>query len=184
MSHERESFPTLENDSEQGAVLKARQEGNAALLQNGSIGFAFKDQANNVVLPQLNPEGAIVVTTDAGTCKRGYGEDVNGNDVAKMVLVTIPLVAEKLYSKLSSIGSCFRDTEFEIVLIDDVGVTDTETKLGEYLCGPGQFTTKWNLDCDQFDTIGGTGVINLVLRAINLNKASKTSASISVNEIA
>lgn len=184
MSHERESFPTLENDAEQGINLSARVEGETPVAKQGSIGFSFKDNAGNVVLPQLNPEGAIVVSGDAGTTKRARGEDLDGDDVSPMDLVTITLAADKLYTKLSAQGSCFRDTEYEIVLIDDVGVSDTETILDIFLTGPGQFTTKSGLDIDSFDTNGFTGVVELHLRAINLNKASKTTASMSVNEIA
>jgi len=184
MAHERESFPTLESDAGYGEVLSQRIEGDTPVSKNGSIGFSYKDNAGNVVLPQLNPEGAIPVTMDAGTCIRGYGEDLDGDNTAHVDLVTIPLTVDKLYSKLSSIGSCFRDTEFEIIMIEDVGVTDVETKLGEYLCGPGQFTTKWNLECDNFNTNSLTGTIELRLRAKNLNSASKFSGSMSVNEIA
>ena len=184
MAHERESFPTLENDNEQGEVLKGRQEGMDALLQNGSIGFAFKDKDDKVILPKLNNEGAIFVSSDAGTTIRDSGSDTDGDDSVKMVLATLVLTAEKEYTKLSAQGSCFRDTEFEIVLIDDVGVSDTETILDEFLAGSGQYTTKSGLEIDSFSTTGFTGTINLVLRAINLNKASKTMGSMSVNEIA
>ena len=183
MAHERESFPTLETDSEVGAVLKRRQEGQAALLQNGSIGFSFKDKDNNVILPKLNDEGAIVVSGDPGTCKSDFGNDTDGDKNNKMVLCQIPLTVDTIYNKPGAIGSCFRDTEFEIVLIEDVGVTDVETVLGEFLCGPGQFTTPYSPRCEAIDTSGLTGVIELQLRAININKESKTSGQLSVNEI-
>lgn len=190
MAHERESFPTLENiDTEVGEVLSRLNEGDSPIAldlvtkKNGLIGFSFKDVNGNVVLPTLNADGSIPVELDAGTTLRARGSDVDGDDTVKMVLATIPLTANKTYTKLSAQGSCFRDTEFEIVLIDDVGVTDTETILDEFLTGPGQFTTKSGLTIDEFNTNGFTGTINLVVRAINLNKASKTMASISVNEI-
>lgn len=184
MSHEREVFPTLENDTQQGVALNSRQEGEAAASKNGSIGFAFKDASGNVALPQLNNEGAIPVTSDAGTTKRARGADADGDAVTPMVLGQIVLTVDKSYTKLSAQGSCFRDTEFQVVLIEDVGVTDVETILDEFLTGPGQFTTKSGLEVDIFNTNSFTGTIHIELRAINLNKASKTTGSISVNEVA
>lgn len=65
MADIRESFATLENVSTQeGAVLGARTEGEAAAGIQGSVGFAFKDSSGNVVLPQLSPAGEIYVSTE------------------------------------------------------------------------------------------------------------------------
>lgn len=190
MSHERESFPILEDiETEIGAVLHKINEGDSPRNiaddtdKNGLIGFSFKDSDGNVVLPTLTPDGAIVVSQDAGQTIRGRGQDDDGDKAAKMTLVTLSLEADKVYNKISAQGSCFRDTEFEIVLIDDVGGAGTETILDQFLTGPGQFTTKSGLTVDEFNTNGFTGTINLVLRAINLNRESKTIGSMSVNKI-
>jgi len=190
MSHERETFPILENiENEKGEVVHRLNEGDRPVAddlttkKNGLIGFSFKDKDGRVVLPQLNNEGAITVSFDAGTTIRGRGADVDGDKAAKMVLVDLTLTADRTYSKLSAQGSCFRDTEFEVVLIDDSAGSPVETLLEEFLTGPGQFTTKSGLEIDEFNTTGFSGVVKLQLRAINLNRESKTIGSMSVNEI-
>lgn len=191
MSHEREVFPILEDiENEIGAVVHKVNEGDSPLnnaqntKKNGIIGFSFKDSAGNLVLPTLNNEGAVPVVFDAGTTFRAHGQNINGDSTNKMTLASITLSLETVYTKISAIGSCFRDTEFEIVLINDSAGTPSETIIGNFLTGPGQFTTKFDLSIDEFNTIGFTGVPLLVLRAINLNRESKTMGQISVNEIA
>ena len=191
MSHERESFPILEDiETEIGAVLHKANEGDRPVAddlttkKNGMIGFSFKDKDGRVVLPQLNNEGAIVVALDTGDTIRGHGQNDTGDKVSKMELVDLTLTADRSYNKLSAQGSCFRNTEFEVVLVEDEGQPgESETILGNFLCGPGQFTTKWNLEIDEFNTTGFAGVCKLKLRAINLNRESKTMGQISCNEI-
>ena len=136
MSHERESFPILEDiETEIGIVLHRLRQGDSPrniaddTEKNGLIGFSFKDNNGNVVLPTLTPDGAIVVSQDAGTTIRGRGEDADGDKTTKMVLVDLTINADKTFNKLSAQGSCFRDTEFEIVLIDDSAGAATETSL-------------------------------------------------------
>lgn len=191
MSHEREVFPILENiENEKGEVVHRLNEGDRPVAddlttkKNGLIGFSFKDKDGRVVLPQLNNEGAIPISMDPGTTIRGRGEDADGDSTTKMVLVDLTLTADRIYTKLSAIGSCFRDTEFEIVLVEDEGeVGEVETILGSFLTGPGQFTTKFGLEIDEFNTDSLVGILKLKLRAININRESKTMGSMSVNEI-
>lgn len=65
MADLRESFATLEDSATQeGKALAARQEGDAAASQNGSIGFAFKDSTGNVILPSLDAAGNVPVLVD------------------------------------------------------------------------------------------------------------------------
>lgn len=65
MADLRESFATLEDASTQeGKALIARQEGDVAAAQNGSIGFAFKDSSGNVILPSLDANGNLPVWVD------------------------------------------------------------------------------------------------------------------------
>jgi hypothetical protein len=189
MSHERESFPILEDiETEQGAVVHKINEGDSPLndaqdtKKNGIIGFSFKDSNGDVVLPSLTPEGAIAVLSDFGTTIRGRGQDVDGDDTTPMILVDLTIPIDKVFKKLSAQGSCFRDSEFEIVLIDDANGAANETILDAFLTGPGQFTTKSGLEIDEFSTTGFTAPVKLQLRAINLNKASKTMGSISCNQ--
>lgn len=191
MAHEREIFPVLEDIEDNcGYGLNRIHEGESPRNnaddddKNGLLAFSFTDKDGNVVLPQLNNDGAIVVTPEAGDCKRNGSINATGDKDSYFDLANITLTAGNTYTKINAIGSSFRDTDFEIVLVEDVGVTDVETVIGNFLTGPGQFTTKFDLTPDCLDTTGMTGVIELRVRAINLQKASKTSAYLSLNEIA
>jgi hypothetical protein len=65
MADLRESFATLEDSgTQEGKALAARQEGDAAASQNGSIGFSFKDSTGNVILPALDAAGNVPVLVD------------------------------------------------------------------------------------------------------------------------
>lgn len=199
MSHERESFPILENiEDEKGHVLHLAHEGDRLLNdaldtdKNGLMAFTFKDKDDRLVMPKLNAEGAQLVTFDIGTTLRTRGKlsagiqatvDGGGEINNHAMICEMNLTADRIYTNLSAIVSCFRDTEARIVLIDDFGGGgESTTELGDMLTGPGQFTTKFGLDVDEFDTIGFTGVIKLRVIAANINRASRISASLSVNE--
>ena len=186
MSDVAEVFNTLK-DSATGAGegLISRIEGEVAAGQEGSIGFAFKDASGNVVLPQLDAQGRIPVSEIAGSCKYAVGELLAGS-VGSSVKVTgaeIALTAAKVYHEIGVTGSCTRTSVFELVHIDDEGVTDTEVVLERFIVGPGQFTFASELKCREIDTTGGTGTIVLTLRAENLEKASTLRGSISAVEV-
>jgi len=57
MAEIRESFPTLEDGSEVGKVLRVVQEGDAVASINGQLAFAFKDDSANAVAAQLLASG-------------------------------------------------------------------------------------------------------------------------------
>lgn len=59
MPDARESFPTLENDLQEGVPLAAVQEGDEIAAKNGSLGFSFKDNGGNAVAPELVSDGSI-----------------------------------------------------------------------------------------------------------------------------
>lgn len=148
--------------------------------------FVFKDVNGNAVAPQLNPEGAVVVSFDAGTTIRNSGKLLAGaqtKDVEAEV-VTIDLTADKTYDKISAMVSNFRQSLFRMVYIDDYGVTDTETELGFALLDAGNINEKIALTIDEFSTAGGTGVQKLVIYHTPLDKENDAYASVSVNEIA
>lgn len=150
-----------------------------ATNKEGLVGFSFKDSSGDVILPQLNDEGALPVTQDSGTQIDGFGENA-GNKVAFEDLVTLVLTLENSYNKLCGTISASRQTEWEIVHIDDVGVTDTETLLGKFVTHSAPF----HFEClPKFDTVGGTGVQNLVLRAQNQDAVTPMYGTMCVNEL-
>jgi len=183
MADEREVFVILENDTNQGVPAKARVEGNAAAAQNGLIGFSFKDSSGNVVLPALNDEGAIVVSQDAGTPFQSRAEDATGStSLIDLSGSEITVTLGEKYDCIRLNGSCTRDTLFQVVHTDDVGVGDTETVIGDFIVGAGQFSYPLDLGKYEYDTTGGTGTQDFKVKYQNLNKASTVRAALSLNE--
>lgn len=168
-----------------GESAIARDEGEAP--STGLQALSFKDSSGNLVLPQLNADGTIPVSTQSpGTCFYGYGELDPGvvGTFTKVPGAEIALTAAKTYTNIGVSGSATRITAIEIVHIDDEGGTPTETVLETFLVGPGQFSYSSQLNCRELDTTGGTGTIVLTARAKNLFKSTCVRASISALEAA
>jgi hypothetical protein len=185
MVDEAELFNILDNGGA-GSAPAQKQVGDAPSTDNGLIGFSFIDSSGNVVLPQLNASGQLPVTTDEqGTCFYANGELAAGSltlvDITSAV-TTINLTKE--YIKIGSLFSCLHASLGQIVHTDDVGVGDTESVLGEFICGPGQYTIDQELKCFTLDTTGGTGTQNLKIKGKNFRKLSSMRASISALELA
>ena len=164
-----------------GEAAISRIEGEASAAIAGLIGFSFKDSSGNVVLPQLDDQGRLPVTVDpvAGDCYNAHGELAAGSaTIAKVTGAEISLTAGKVYHNINATGSCLRTSLFEIVHIDDEGVTDTETILEEFIVGPGQFSFQTDLKCLELDTTGGTGTIVLSLRAKNFTGTPSALSSL------
>lgn len=181
MADLKECFPSLSDSvTGEGECLTARQEGEAASGSEGSIGFSFKDSSGNVVLPQLTAAGKLPVDTEglAGTCKSANGEVAAGSATAVDV-ATITLTASKDYHKVEALGSCFRESIFQIVHNDNA----VESVVAEFLVGPGQYSFQVSMDC--LDIVAGaTGTQELKLKAYNLDKLSSLRGSISALEVA
>ena len=185
MADLREVFTILEDDvTQEGVKLPARQEGDASASKNGLIGYSFKDSDGNLILPQLDIAGSLPVTLDAGTCISGTAKVTStpGSDVD---VVTLALTLEKNYLDIGLMVSSAFQTAWTVVYIDDVGGTPTETIILQGpMTGPGQYSfSPPRLDCAEFNTIGGTGVQNLVLRANQIvGAASDLRAFLSTSE--
>lgn len=185
MADLKESFATLEDDSSgAGEVLISRVEGEVAAAKAGSIGFSFKDSSGNVVLPTLTADGKLPVTSDgAGVPHDARGEDAAGS-ATFVDLITEVLLLTKTYTSFNFVVSCLRSAHFQLIYIDDVGGTATETILTDVLLASGQYTFQGFAPKRELSTVGGTGIQNLVLRAKNLeNKLSALRGSISYIEI-
>lgn len=183
MSDLRPLFATLEDTgTNAGAVLAKVQVGDSGAAKNGSIALAFKDSAGNLVLPQLTPDGAILVSEDGGTTIRSAATVAGSATFVTVDELTLTL--GEIYTKFSSIVSCARDALFQMVYVDDASGTPVETVMHSCLVGPGQFSFKMSLDLDRLDTSAGTGVQKLRIKAKNLNATSDLHASLSANEVA
>lgn len=158
---------------------------------NGIAAFAFRDSSGQATMPQLNSEGAVVVSTDAGTTiaapagtKTASQMETAGVGV-RVEITKLALNVGKTYTKLSANVTATRWTKFEVVKIEDVGGTPVEEILGYAVIDAGQTNFKIGLDADKFNTDGTTNTKELYLYASHLdNKASDVFGKVSCNEIA
>lgn len=181
MAELKEAFPVIADSvSGAGESLISRIEGEAGAGMEGLIGFSFKDSSGNVVLPQLDTEGRILVNMEgAGTELAGEGALAAGS--ATMVNITnadITLTADAIYSKLSMSVSCFREALFHLVQVDDA----TSTILAKVRVGPGQYSFEWYGYNKKF-TAGSTGTQTLKVMGQNIDKLSEMSAELSCVEL-
>ena len=208
MAHERESFPTLENiENEKGEVLSSIREGDRPVADDlttpkvGQLAFAFKDKDGRAVLPQLDPEGNLKVSFDKGISRQKRGEitdglkaTFDGNEEINNhgLVVEIPLTVDRIYNSATFQGRCFRDTEFLIQIVNDEGQPgESITTIGDMICGPGQFSDEFRPTRFEINTAaaGGTegilfaGTVKLRIVAANLNRESKITGFISLNEV-
>lgn len=208
MSHEREVFPTMENvEDERGVVLHVVNEGDRPVAddlttkKNGHLVFAFKDKDGRAVLPQLDPEGNLKVSFDKGIAVQKRGTSTNGIKATfdgsgeinnHITIVEIPLTIDRKYDSVYFEGRCFRDTEFLVQLVNDEGQAgESVTTIADLVTGPGQFKDSFEPKRFEIDTAstGGTeginfaGTVKLRIVAANLNRESKITASIAMNEI-
>lgn len=152
----------------------------------GGLAFSFKDSSGNAVLPSLNLEGALPVTLDAGTTKRANGVLLSGAQTKDTrIEVGTGLVADlKVYTKMSATVTCSRQSLFEFVHVNDVGVTAVETEIGSCIVDAGQYTFTMGLDIDIHDASGGTGIQHFKIFHTPLQLVSDARANWSVNEVA
>lgn len=154
--------------------------------RNGLLAFVFKDINGNAVVPQLNPEGAIVVTQDAGTTLRTIGSEVKANltkDVEALI-AELTLSVDKSYTKPSIIYSCYRDLKFRVALVDDASGTPVETNIYEGVLGGAEVYEDIALKVDSFNTNGGTGVQKIYFYATPLDNPDDIYVQAAFNEVA
>lgn len=176
-------FNILADDSTgAGEAAISRVEGEVAASKEGLIGFSFKDSSGNVILPQLNSSGAVIVDTQSGrTCLDANGEVAAGStSITDIATITASLT--KKYDNFGIICSCLRASLFQLIYIDDAAGTPTETTLAEFIVGPGAYTVCCNITCLNTDTTGQTGTQEFVLRAKNFVSLSSLRGTIVCQE--
>lgn len=181
---ERELFSILDDGTGAGDAPDGRIEGEAAAAQEGLIGFSFKDSSGNVILPALNAAGQLPVSLEASEiCIDGSSTALGILNTAVDV-VTLTLSLTKVYRALELTASASFLTLWTVVAIDDVGGTPVETEKWRGMTGPGQFALPVKLHCAEFDTTGGTGVQNLVLRGTQrVGAATDLHGYLGINEL-
>ena len=124
---------------------------------------AFKDSSGNAAVPQLDVNGAIPVSFDAGTCVRGDNASQTGTAVlADLAAGAITLTASTTYKDIEINISSMTESCFQLIW-DNNGV---ETILAEYQVGPGQYSYCCKHNCMMF-TSGATGTQELKLKGAN-----------------
>lgn len=181
MAHLRESFPNLEVLSTgEGAALTLAQENDAKASQRGQVAFVAVDPSNLLQYLKVSAEGRLLVDQEAaGAPLKAHGVEAAGSltqvDIAG---ASLTLTVAKIYTNISASVSCFQESIFEIVQVDDA----TTSILATILVGPGQYTFTWNQP--KLEVLAGaTGAQTLKVRALNLKKLSQLSASISAIEV-
>jgi hypothetical protein len=181
MADVRTSFITLEDVATgAGVPLHKAVEGDAAAGKNAHGALVAKDDSGNLQYVRVNSNREIVVSSDSAdlaclTDEGGVVGTTSFQDIA-----TIALNDGAVYKKIGFSGSSFRDAIFELLWVDDVGGTDTETILHTFRVGAGAYNEVAELSCLEF-TAGTTA--ELRLRGKNLNVASDIDGMISVLEV-
>ena len=162
-----------------------------SITQNGLLAFVFQDKDGNAIIPQLNAEGAIPVTSDPGTTlvspagKKTKAEMESAGQGTRVEIAKLTLADDKTYTKLSALISATRHTLFEIVKVEDVGGADTEEILEQVELEAGTVAFKMGLDVDIFTTAVAANTKELRLYASHLdNKSGNVYGKVSCNEIA
>lgn len=180
MAHEREAFPILEDANQYGATLSKSEAGNAAAGKVGLTGFVFKDSAGNLVLPTLTPEGKVPVDLQgAGVPKSATSDGEVPGSLTDTTICEVALTPDKTHGKIHANLACFKEAIGYLVQQDDV----TETIIGSFILGPGQYSFKLDLGTTEIVS-GSTGTQKLILKAKNLQKVSDFLGDISCLEFA
>ena len=176
MADERAPFPTLENSTQVGQVLRVAVDTvTPASGINGQIGFAYKDASGNVILPSLNAAGEVPVSV-AGTPLRARGS-VTGS-LSQVTVATLTLAVSTLYKSIAAVVSCRRGGLFELSWNDN----GTPTILGEAILDSGLYTFLFDLPNVEI-TSGATGTQQILVKALNFDKISDLKATITALQI-
>lgn len=180
----REVFPTTEDATNGAGVAITRviqgqsptTGGPSGGQVNGMTAFAFKDSAGNLVLPQLDATGKILVSTEGGfTVVTGSGSLSGGVTSGYTIIpgTTVVLVSGKTYVDIDMSVSCSRTAEFQLIQNNNGSLST----LADVLVGSGQFTAGPHLQHLQA-TAGGAGTQQLYVQGVCLDKASALIATI------
>lgn len=177
-------FRILDDGTGAGVAINKVLEGDASAAKNAVPALIAKDGSGNLKYPLVNDDGELVISLENGDVACLSDSGTNAGNTAYQDLATITAQLNKVYRNFQALASCFRDSVFQLVHIDDVGGTPTETILIDgFRVGSGDHNAPVDLKCLTFDTTGGTGVQNFVLRGKNLTATSTMDAALSVEEV-
>ena len=165
MAETREVFTILEDGLGEGVALDAKSEGDASGGLNGIPTLAFKDSAGNLVRPQLNASGALVVDTGgvAGTAQSASASVTIAALATEQDVAAVTVGNSESISASMAMGGAFQPCVW-VLYHDD---NSTLNELARFVTGPGDFQHSMCMDNVNF-TSGATGTQRLVLRATQL----------------
>lgn len=124
---------------------------------------AFINAAGVLVFPQLNADGAILVSTEeTGDCHYAQGKVTGSTSFQDVAVFTGAL--NKEYMDIGFVASSMTECDWEVVYIDDAAGTPVETILAQFDTGPGQYSFCCEMRCVEVDTSAGTGVQKILVR--------------------
>ena len=143
--------------------------------KNGLLSFAFRDSSGNAIAPQLNFEGSLPVTFDAGL---PVGEAFDHLDSEQTVdqedtVGDVALTASKTYTRPVAHVSSTRDMLWRLAQVNDA----TVTTLGWTITGAGKMSGVLESAKSEITT-GATGTQVLRLFATPLDKESDAYAQV------
>lgn len=179
-----QAFPILEDlANNAGVPVHKALEGATVTGKNAIPGLVAKDPSGNFKYLEIDQFGQVKVTSQAldFACLSATAKVTGGTSEQEVLSIVLQQNTE--YKDIGFICSNFRQSEFRIAWVEDVGVTDVETELATLLVGPGDYTKiSDGMSCLDF-TSGGTGVQELRVYGTNKDVASDLRATLTVKEI-
>ena len=146
--------------------------------------FAFKDKDGNAAWPQLNAEGAVVVTNDPGVpsgvvlTHLAAAQTTDQEDLAGELL----LDPDKDYGKTECQIIGTRDSLWRLELVTEEGAGgEAITNLGHGFTGPGESSEKLCVAIKNFSTLTAPNKLRLYMTP--LDKESDAYANLSTNKL-
>jgi hypothetical protein len=184
MSDKRPVFPGLEDQTTKGGLpWHGAQEGDSENDRQSAPILTVKKSDGTLQYIPMDAAGNIPVTLDgAGACKSASTDatPVAGSN-SKTQVCEISLTVAKIYRQLEWSVCNFRDTIYDIEVIDDPAGAATVVAAHTVLVGNGDLTDSGVLKCFEFDTTGLTSPV-LRLSGTNLNAESDFRGTIAITE--
>lgn len=181
MADVRTNFPVLEDASTQaGLPLHKVLEGDSSTGKNALASLVAADAAGNLQYMRVNQNNELIVSTESSISYALLSDSgSNAGSLSYVDLVTIPLQNGLIYRELEALVSCFRDSVFQIVFVDNL----VETLLVPGVrAGAGDYNGPLSFKTLEF-TAGATGTQELIIRGKNINATSTLDAALTIKEI-
>ena len=161
MAEVAEVFRILADDATgAGEAPISRIEGEVAAAKEGLIGFSFKDNSGNVILPQLTADGRISVSGESpGTPLDDFGQATPVSLNTDLTVATITLTVSTVYQIRFIAGDSGQPSIWRLEQTDDA----TQTDIFYFRTGVGAPQSNFVTDCLVITAgASGTQELNLI----------------------